>query len=354
MQEYISYILCGVIIIFSIISSIKSSLEEKSVRDSLNKLFYYFSIFLTFFILIVNLEKIYLFVLQNLSVYISIEELNSLLLKVFILGIIFIIIQNTIYFALKVINNIIFAPYQSNKTGKFVIVIFSSFFGFLKGLVIILMMFIVVSTYNITLGLNNKIEIFNNINGYNSLENIILVNKPVLSYDDFNEYLPKNPNVIVYYNGVTLEEGVNSNEEINLKAKEIVIGAESDREKARRIYAWVGSNISYDFDKAKKVLAEEGVSNSGAIEAFNTRKGICFDYACLFTAMARATNLRSRIITGEAYDGINFGPHAWNQVYLEDEGIWINVDPTFYMAGDYFDSEDFNRDHLNADIAGEF
>ncbi|MBU5453964.1 transglutaminase-like domain-containing protein [Caproiciproducens sp. MSJ-32] len=354
MQEYVSYFLCGVIILFSIISSVKSSLEEKSIRDSLNKLYYYFSIFLAFFILILNLEKIYLFALQSLSAYVSTNGLNNILFKVVILGIIFIFIQNIIYFALKVINNIIFTPYENKRARKFGIIIFSSFFGFLKGLVIILMMFITVSTYNITLGSNNKIEIFNNINGYNSLENIILVNKPVLSYDDFKEYLPKNPNVIVYYNGVTLEEGVKSSDQIDLKAEEIIKGAENDREKARRIYAWIGSNISYDFDKAKKVLSEEGVSNSGAIEAFNTRRGICFDYACLFTAMARATNLRSRIITGEAYDGVNFGPHAWNQVYLEDEGVWINIDSTFYMAGDYFDNSDFNKDHLNGEIAGEF
>lgn len=354
MQGNISYIICGVIILLSIISSIKSSLEDKSIKDSVNKLFYYFSIFLAFFILILNLEKIYLFFLQTLSAYFSTEELNNILFKVIILGIVFMFVQNIIYFILKVINNIIVSPYKGKRTGKFGIVVFSSFFGLLKGLVIILMIFIIVSTYNITLGLNNRIEIFENINGYNSLENIITINKPVLSYDDFKEHLPRNANVIVYYNGVTLEEGVRSNDEINIKAKEIVRGSESDREKARKIYAWVGSNITYDFEKAKKVLGEEGVNNSGAIEAFNTRKGICFDYACLFTAMSKATNLKSRIITGEAFDGITYGPHAWNQVYLEDEGIWINVDPTFYMAGDYFDNEDFYRDHLNAEIAGEF
>ena len=77
-------------------------------------------------------------------------------------------VQNIIYFILKVINNIIVSPYKGKRTGKFGIVVFSSFFGLLKGLVIILMIFIIVSTYNITLGLNNRIEIFENINGYNS------------------------------------------------------------------------------------------------------------------------------------------------------------------------------------------
>ena len=75
-------------------------------------------------------------------------------------------------------------------------------------------------------------------------------------------------------------------------------------------------------EKAKKVLwGEEGVNNSGAIEAFNTRKGICFDYACLFTAMSKATNLKSRIITGEAFDGITYGPYVWESSLPEDEEL---------------------------------
>ena len=215
-------------------------------------------------------------------------------------------------------------------------------------------MFMGIITYNSTIGKGIKINIFNDIKGYKTLENIVSINKPILSYNDFKEYLPANTNVIVYYNGVTLEEGIKSLPEIDEKAKEIVENAKTDREKAQRIYSWIGSNIKYDFNKAEKALGPEGVTNSGAIEAWNTRSSICFDYACLYVAMSRAVGLGSRIITGDAYDGQNYGPHAWNQAYLEDEGVWINVDPTFYLSGDYFDNIDFNNDHLNAEVAGEW
>ncbi|MGG7212228.1 transglutaminase-like domain-containing protein [Clostridium nigeriense] len=355
MIAYLPQIIGALLIIFSIKDSIKGSLEEESAKYSLNKLIYYFSIFITFLIMLLNLEKIYLVILKFISNNPNLYGLNNNLFKALILGGIFLILQCIIYLILKWLNEPLTKVYNFllNK-GKIRIVLFSTIFGFVKGLIIILIMFMGVITYNSTFGRGMKINIFNDINGYNTLENIVTINKPILSYNDFKEYIPANTNVIVYYNGVTLEDGIKSLPEIDEKAKEIVENAKTDREKAKRLYAWIGSNIKYDFSKAEKALGPEGVTNSGAIEAWNTRSGICFDYACLYVAMSRAVGLGSRIITGEAYDGQNYGPHAWNQAYLEDEGIWINVDPTFYLSGDYFDNIDFNNDHLNAEIAGEW
>ena len=82
--------------------------------------------------------------------------------------------------------------------------------------------------------------------------------------------------------------------------------------------------------------------------------GICFDYACLYVSMARAAGLKVRLVTGEAFDGNSYGSHAWNQVYLSDERRWINVDTTFYISGDYFDSNLFEEDHIEGEIAGEW
>lgn len=355
MIAYLPQIIGALLIIFSIKDSIKGSLEEESAKYSLNKLIYYFSIFITFLIMLLNLEKIYLVILKFISNNPNLYGLNNNLFKALILGGIFLILQCIIYLILKWLNEPLTKVYNFllNK-GKIRIVLFSTIFGFVKGLIIILIMFMGVITYNSTFGRGMKINIFNDINGYNTLENIVTINKPILSYNDFKEYIPANTNVIVYYNGVTLEDGIKSLPEIDEKAKEIVENAKTDREKAKRLYAWIGSNIKYDFSKAEKALGPEGVTNSGAIEAWNARSGICFDYACLYVAMSRAVGLGSRIITGEAYDGQNYGPHAWNQAYLEDEGIWINVDPTFYLSGDYFDNIDFNNDHLNAEIAGEW
>ncbi|MGL5085060.1 MAG: transglutaminase-like domain-containing protein, partial [Clostridium sp.] len=238
--------------------------------------------------------------------------------------------------------------------GKVRIILFSSVFGFFKGLIIILIVFIGVSAFNNTVGKNNNISIFKNIKGYSEVERLMATNRPVISYEEYEKYGQQDKNVIVYYNGVTLDQGIKSSDSIDKKALDLVSNAKSDREKAKRIYAWVGSNLEYDVDKANKALSNDDISNSGAREAFETRRGICFDYACLYVAMAKKVDLKVRIITGQGFNGTSYGPHAWNEVYLKDEGVWIKVDPTFYFAGDYFDNEDFDKDHVKESIAGEW
>lgn len=160
--------------------------------------------------------------------------------------------------------------------------------------------------------------------------------------------------VVVYYNGVTLDEGVKSNSKIDTFAKEIGSKGTTSKEKARLLYNWVGSNINYDQDKAEKVLNNDFDIKSGAIPTFQTKKGICFDYACLYVAMARANGLKVRIVTGEGFNGVSWVSHAWNQVYIPEDKKWINLDPTFFKGGNYFNSKRFDMDHRNEKIAGEW
>lgn len=168
-----------------------------------------------------------------------------------------------------------------------------------------------------------------------------------------SDYLKK----IVIYNGTTVEQGIKSNEEIDSKACFITKDAHSDREKAKIIYTWIGTNIKYDNNKADIILSENLDKNdfpeNGAICAYSSRSGICFDKACLYVAMSRAVGLRVKLISGEAYDGKQYIGHAWNEVYLTEEDKWINVDPTFYEAGNYFDSDLFSHHKAN-DVAGEW
>lgn len=163
-------------------------------------------------------------------------------------------------------------------------------------------------------------------------------------------------NEIIIYNGTTIDQGIKSNDEIDSKARFITKDASSEREKAKILYEWIGSNIEYDDEKAKIVLSgidSDKMPESGARCAFETRSGVCFDKACLYVAMARAADLKVRLISGEAFDGEKYVGHAWNQIYLRDENIWINVDTTFYEAGNYFDSNLFNE-HKADNIAGEW
>ena len=63
MVTYLPYILCAILMLFSIKGSIQGALEEGSAKYSLNRLIYYFSIFITFLIMLTNLDKIYLAIL---------------------------------------------------------------------------------------------------------------------------------------------------------------------------------------------------------------------------------------------------------------------------------------------------
>ena len=225
-------------------------------------------------------------------------------------------------------------------------------FGFIRGIVIIILLCIPLVLYNNLVNANYRIDILDGLKPYDKLEDMVDSKKIQVISNGLKENISSNK--IIYYNGVTLDEGIKSNEAIDKKARALVSRAGSHREKARSIYRWVGSNITYDDEKADYIMEDTSAYESGAIPAFRDKSGICFDYACLYTAMCKAVNLKSRIIIGEAYNGSEFVSHAWNQVYLEDEGKWINVDPTFYVSGNYFDSANFDDTHKAKSIAGEF
>jgi hypothetical protein len=166
--------------------------------------------------------------------------------------------------------------------------------------------------------------------------------------------LKSNQKVTIYYNGITLEQGIKSNDEIDKFAINLVKDKSETREKAKLIYKWVGNSVVYDDEKASRVLNNDMQVKSGAIPTFYSKRGICFDYSCLFAAMCRANNIKVRIITGQGFNGSNWVSHAWNQVYIEKENKWINVDPTFLIGGDYFDSKRFVLDHKEENVAGEW
>jgi len=159
---------------------------------------------------------------------------------------------------------------------------------------------------------------------------------------------------IVYYNGVTLDEGIKSNQQINNFAKNLTAGETDTISKSKKLYDWIGRNIDYDYNKANLVLNNNFNVQSGAIPTFESRKGICFDYACLYVAMARANNIKVRLVTGDGFNGVSWVSHAWNMVYIPETGKWINVDTTFSKGGNYFNSRIFDLDHKNAKIIGEW
>ena len=163
-----------------------------------------------------------------------------------------------------------------------------------------------------------------------------------------------NIKVIQYFNGVTLDDAVKSNDEIDKLALELTEGKSGEYDKAKAIYKWITKNIKYDYPKAKQIAVKTEGTKSGSIICYETRKGICFDYSSLFISMCRVNGIKVRLVTGLGYSGLAWGDHAWNQFYDSDQKKWINVDCTFGVTGNYFNSSKFNLDHKGDRVQEEW
>lgn len=354
MSVFTSYegIIFGIIIV-SILVSIWDLLCKSDIDYAIRPIIYSLSTMISFFVILFNYDRIYR-IMSDILVKILGEQYGTIgIIKILGLGIVFIIIRTIIQGILFPINNIIFnGGRRIINTNKFLLTIFGTVFGIIRGIIFTLMLFIPVILFNSVPNIPLTINTFDDVYAYRKMQTIITNKTDKIIENGLIKDI--NANKIIYYNGVTLDQGVKSNNEINQKAVSLTKSLRGDREKAKKLYEWIGNNIEYDDFKAEKVLNSENVNNSGAIPAFESRSGICFDYACLYVAMARATGFKVRLITGNAYNGKEYVSHAWNQVYLEDENKWINVDATFSKAGNYFDRSDFDSSHKADNIAGEW
>jgi hypothetical protein len=130
-------------------------------------------------------------------------------------------------------------------------------------------------------------------------------------------------------------------------AVSVTAGKSDDESKARALYDWVGSRISYDNEKVTAYEEKGEWREQDPEHTFATRKGVCIDYARLYAAMARSVDLDVRVVTGLGYDGRGgYGPHAWNEVYLTEGQKWISLDSTWAKTGNWFDSSGFTDTHI--------
>lgn len=144
-----------------------------------------------------------------------------------------------------------------------------------------------------------------------------------------NEFLPfLYPNQYVNFN---------SNSKTVEKAAALMKGKSSEVDKVAAVFDYVVSNTSYDYDLAKTVKSGylPNVDNT-----LSTKKGICFDYAALMTAMLRSQGIPCKLVIG--YAGTIY--HAWINVYITGVGWvdgfiyfdgqkWSLMDPTFMSSG---------------------
>ncbi len=116
------------------------------------------------------------------------------------------------------------------------------------------------------------------------------------------------------------------------KSQELCANLSSDRAKVDAIYDWVVDNMTYDKELAAKV-------ESGYIpdleEVMKSKKGICFDYCALFSAMLRAQGIPTKLVIGKVQpENIT---HSWSQVYVDGKWEWMDttMDGKGHKESDY-------------------
>jgi pimeloyl-ACP methyl ester carboxylesterase len=105
------------------------------------------------------------------------------------------------------------------------------------------------------------------------------------------------------------------------KAREITEGSEDAWMAATRLSKWVAENISYAIP-----------GGGDARTTFDLRAGECGAHSMLLAAFCRAVGVPARVVWGAMYapnKGGGFGQHAWNEIYMGDDG-WIPVDATAF------------------------
>lgn len=140
--------------------------------------------------------------------------------------------------------------------------------------------------------------------------------------------------------------------------KQLAANCTCDLEVIGAVYDYVIGNIAYDYDEAQTV---ESNYVPDVDEVLATKKGICFDYASLMSAMLRSQSIPTKLEIGYAGDAY----HAWVTTYVKDIG-WINgiiqfdgtewtlMDPTFAANADEKTLKKFVGDGSNYTIKYEY
>ncbi len=125
----------------------------------------------------------------------------------------------------------------------------------------------------------------------------------------FEPYLASEP--LIEVDDPTIQDAVNA-----------VVDEITDAESAaKRLVDWV----YHELEKTPVVAVPS------AVQVLETRRGDCNEHTALYTALARAAGIPTRVSAGIVYTEALFSKgsfyyHAWPEVWL---GQWVAVDPTF-------------------------
>ena len=123
--------------------------------------------------------------------------------------------------------------------------------------------------------------------------------------DEFKPFLY--PNQYVWFTQDS--EAVTYGRELSQKSAD-------DLDYVEQVYNYVIQNISYDTDFAEDIPTDYIPDIDVTMQ---TRKGICFDYASLMSALLRSQGIPTKLVVG--YSGTAY--HAWISVYLDEAG-WVD------------------------------
>ncbi len=144
------------------------------------------------------------------------------------------------------------------------------------------------------------------------------------------------------------------------KANALCAGKTAATAKVDAIYRWVIANISYDGQLATDINNKVVTLHVPDPDTtYATKKGICFDYSSLFSAMVRSQGIPCRLVMGIAPNGAY---HAWNEVYFEGKGWvvingfqWVSVDGVVWQLLDTtFGHSISNQQIYNNIVAGNY
>lgn len=123
----------------------------------------------------------------------------------------------------------------------------------------------------------------------------------------------------------------------------------TNRDKSRAIFIWVASSIQYDIDNMFAINFYEKKEEKIA-KVLRTRKGICDNYASLFTEICNKSGIPSVVIEGYTKQNgfADYIPHAWSAALIDS--AWFLFDPTWgsgYVNGGKFYKK-INNDYYKA------
>ena len=166
--------------------------------------------------------------------------------------------------------------------------------------------------------------IYRNVQG-SEYAMVMLAEFPVTLEDEFAPFLRPNQ----YVNYLTAPNTVDM-------GARLCDGLEGSLQKVAAVYDYVVGNLIYDEEKAATVQSGYLPELDHILEI---RKGICFDYAAMMTAMLRSQEVPCKLVVG--YAGNIY--HAWISIWTEENGwvdgaiffdghAWKRMDPTFVSS----------------------